>query len=175
MRIRFPLYDTFMEQIELENGVRVPGVVQRMMDGDDPDLDFRTPRMLLKTRKNSMVAPGMIIKHLQNHFLVADRSPTSDYNTYWLFQADRRVEWRRQTPITDTLTGLVKSEEQTLVGEIWVSWEMMARQPIDRQLGVSNETNRILVGANVLLGDIIDGQQVKRVNESMGVKILEVQ
>ena len=175
MRIRFGLYDDFMETVQLENGVRTPGVIQRMMDGDDPDLDFRTPRLVLKTRKHSMIQPGMVIKHLDTHFIVTTRSPTIDYNTFWLFQADRQVLWERQTPVNDPLTGLVRSESKTPLGNIWVSWEIMARQPIDRQLGVSNETNRVLVGAAVQLNDVIDGQQVKRINESMGVKILEVQ
>lgn len=176
MRMRVPLFRDMMETVMLGRGFPVPMSIQRVMDGDDPDLDFNTPRLVAKTRKTSMLVAGDIVEYQDGHYIVARRSHTPDYNSYWLFQANRQVTWKRKVTVKDPLTNLDKSESLDPVGpDIWVAWEIMSRQPVDRELGLSNEVTRVLTVEDVQIGDVLNGQQVKRLNKSFGVTIAEVQ
>lgn len=175
MRLGFSLFSDMMETVVLESGVPVVMSIQRVMDGDDPDLDFNTPRLVAKTRKSSIVKVGDTLAYQDRHYIVGRRSHTPDYNSWWLFEGARRVRWERHEVITDTLTQLPKSSSPVHLGDVWMAWEIMARQPLDRDLGISNEVSRVITGEDVQLGDLVDGQQVKRVLNSMGLRIVEVQ
>lgn len=175
MKIGFGLYSDMMETVTFENGIDIPMSIQRVQDGDDPDLDFRSPRYIGKVRSQSMAQPGAVIDYLGEKYILTQRAKTPDYRTFWLFKADRLITWKRPGAVVDAVTGLTRSTTLTTMGTTWASWEIMSRQPIDRQLGISNEVSRLIVTVPVQLNDVLDGQQVKRVNDSMGVRILEVQ
>lgn len=174
MRIRVNPYDDFMETVTLQRGFRIPMSIQRVADGDDPDMDFRAPRLACKVRPNSLMVIGDILKYQNNWYLAADRHETIDYRSFWLYKAERSVSWKRNATVTDPVTNLPVSAAPVELGPIWVTWETMSRQPVDRPLGVSNEVNRVLTVSDVRLNDLLDGQQVKRVNNSMGLRIVEV-
>jgi hypothetical protein len=61
------------------------------------------------------------------------------------------------------------------MGNIWVMWDMIRREAPDFAMHISEEKNLVVTGYAVQLHDTLDGQEVKRCNQALGVNILQVQ
>lgn len=172
--LNFPLHDLFFEDVTLEEGGTFPVSIQRVSDREFPALDFSPPRLICRVRPQSLLHVGHVISRAGVRYVLARLSVTPDYRSFWMFEANRLVEWKKPITTTHALTGREKSAGMGPATSLWVGWEIMTRQPYERAIGVSNETTRIITGANVEENDLINGQQVKRVNEALGLKIVEV-
>lgn len=172
--MKFPIHSDFLESVRIEGGGLAPATIQRVSDRLAPSLDFSSPRLIIRVRPTSPIVVGSLIKYQGARFLMAAHAATDDYRSFWAFEATRLASWQTIVKTTDALTGLEKSAAKSTGVPIWVGWEIMTRQPYERQIGVSNEVTRVMTAADVQLNDIIDGQQVKRVNHSLGLNIAEV-
>lgn len=168
------MHDDFMESLWKGN-MPCPATVQRVSDRESPSLDFSAPRLIIRVRPSSLLNVGDIVTRQGVRFLLAKHSTTADYRSFWGFEADREVPWQTVQTTNHPLTNLPQANGLSAPTNLWVAWEIMTRQPYERDLGVSNELSRVLTAANVQLNDIIAGQQVKRVNHALGLTIAEVQ
>lgn len=173
--MQFPLHPTFQESVSIEGrSGSFPISFQRVSDRESPSLDFSTPRIICRTGRESLLTTGMVINRQGRRFLLADHSVTPDYKSFWAFEATRQVLWQQLVTTTNPLTNLPKSSALSAGTNIWVAWEIMTRQPYEREIGVQNELTRVLTSENVQVNHVINGQQVKRVNVALGLRIAEV-
>jgi hypothetical protein len=167
--------DRFNEPIKIVGGPKTVGRIQRS-DGGEPGAEFALPKTNLRVNRRSLIRAGQVVQAPGgDHFLVAEHSETGEYRTHHLFPTDRRVEWTRQTvkihPVSKQQVGSGKEE----LGTLWVMWERTRREFMDLSIRIAQENYLIATGADVQLGDYIDGKLVKRVNHALGVRILELQ
>lgn len=175
MRFSLPLDDRMMETVKVERGFPGLMTIQRVDEGDSPDLDWRAPRVVGKVRPKSLIVAGDIVEYEGYRYLCGTRGITPDYRSFWLFLVDRQVDWEIPTTVNDVLTGLPKSSGWSTPKKIWVGWEVVLRQPQDREINIQNEVTRIITNEPLSLNDRIGGQQVQRIMSGYGVTIAEVQ
>jgi hypothetical protein len=61
------------------------------------------------------------------------------------------------------------------MGQIWVGDEIEAREDIDLTFRVKEQARKIITGADIRENDILNDMIVRRVDEIMGIKLLEIQ
>src|SRR5690606_17323560 len=132
-------------------------------DGDRIGAEFALPKTTLRVYRNSLIKTGKVVQ-LQggDFFLVTDHSETAEYRTHHLFPTDRKVSWERSTTRTNPVTKLPETTGLSTQGQIWVMWERTRREFVDLALRVGQESYLIATGADVQIGDYIDGKLVKR-------------
>ncbi len=91
-----------------------------------------------------------------------------------LFQATDLVTWKRRETKPDPVTRqLISDGPPVEKGPIWVSIESYTRGDEDPGLRITTDRLRIITGAPIRLGDIINDKTVKRLNHTLGVSIAE--
>jgi hypothetical protein len=106
---------------------------------------------------------------------VADHSRTPWYRTFWLFTAHKQALWQQPVTVTNPLTGLSDDTSWSAGEQIWVGWEVITRELLDRQMNSREEMYRVITGKPIQLNDQIAGHRVKRINEALGIYFLTVQ
>lgn len=176
MQLRVRLDDRFMERLQVEGGPTSRAIVQRASDAETPALDFSPPRLTARVQLDSLLKVGdVVLRQGGERFVLGEHSRTPWYRTFWLFTASRQVTWRRPATAVDTLTDVVKTTGWGTPTQIWVGWETMTREALDRDMRLREEMYRVVTGADVRENDQIDGQQVKRINRVLGISVLTVQ
>lgn len=168
--------DRFYEPVQILGGPKTRARVQRAEDGDRIGAEFALPKTTLRVGKNSLIHAGLAVRLAGGDiYLVAEHSETAEYRTHHLFPADRRVSWTRMTtkihPVTQQKTNDVPQDR----GMIWVMWERTRREFMDLAIRIAQDSYLVATVADVQLGDFVDNKRVRRVNEALGIKILELQ
>ena len=168
--------DRFFETVHVEGGPTTRAVIKRPSDNDQPGVEFASPRLTARVMLNSLLKSGDVIRVADaERYLLADHSSTPEYRTHHMFPCDRQVPWTRKVEVIDPVTKLKKSDGQpVLIGNIWVMWERTRREFMDLSIRVAQESALVDTGADVKLGDLVAGMKVKRVNEALGIRILEL-
>lgn len=163
------------------DGFPFPGTIFAQNEGTVPSYDFSEPRFLVRVRMSSPVVSGMIIVGIDGRkFITADHDQASLsgemlYRTLKLFPANRNMKWERETTITDTLTGLEKGTGKADLGTIWCMNEPITKEPIDLTLRIKEQMFRIITNADIKENDVLDGMIVRRIDNVLGVKLIELQ
>ncbi len=166
----------FNEQIQIIGGARTIARVQRQQDKERVGAEFAYPKTTLRVMRNSIIKAGMVVQLPGDElFLVASHSATGEYRTHHLFPTDRRVSWSRPRTKVHPITKLVETDGLDELGDVWVMWERTRREFTDLTLRVAQENYLLATGADVELGDYMDGKLVKRVSLALGIKIVELQ
>lgn len=166
----------FFEPVQIVDGPRTRAIIHRPPLIDRPGAEFSHPAMTCRVPLSSLIHAGLVVRlPSKDHYLVADHSATIDWRTFHLFRCDRQVTWKRPSAATDALTGLPKAGAPTTMGTPWVMWERMRRELTDLNLRINQEQHLMATGANLQLGDLIDGMRVTRINTALGVKVVELQ
>lgn len=166
----------FYEPVRIVGGAKTRAIIQRPPDIDQPGVEFQAPSLICRVQRNSILSAGQVIETGGGEkYLLAKHSATADWTTFHMFYVDRLVTWERQVPTVDRLTGLkgTGSTKQDL-GGLWVVWERMRREFTELALRVSQERHLVLAGAEVQIGDLIDGVVVDRVSDALGIRVLEL-
>ena len=167
-----------MEPVQIVGGPRTRASIQRANLTDNPQVEFAYPKIVCTVRTNSIIVAGMVLLLAgDGYYLAAQHSATAAYRVYHLFRCDRQVAWTRQVVSTDLLTGLTKAStgEPQPLGTLWVMGERVRRQFKDSAMSFSAGNTLVATGADVRLGDFLDGQIVKRRSLALGVNIVELQ
>jgi hypothetical protein len=166
-----------MEPVSIVDGPQSRAIVQRPPEISRPGAEYATPSFTARVRPDSLVLPGQVLQlGGGDHSLTAIHSATADWRTLHLFRCDRQVRWERPVPITDTLTGLARAgaPPALMKADLWVMWERVRREFTDLNIRIAQERHLVATGADVQLGDLINGSTVDRVSDAMGVNILEL-
>ena len=162
--------------VRVVGGPRTVGVIQLPSDTSDPGIEFAYPKMSIRVGRRSLLRAGMIIQSESGHHLLADHSVTADYKTFYMLECDRQVAWTRPAGAVDPISKLkTTGGPPAALGQIWVLWERNRREYADLPIRFNQETTLSATGDDVQIGDMLDGRKVTRVNESLGIRVLELQ
>lgn len=162
--------------VKVVGGPRTVGVIQLPSDTSDPGIEFAYPKMAIRVGRRSLLRAGLVIETEGGFHLLADHSASQDYKTFYMLGCDRQVTWTRPVPAIDPISLLPTSgSTPTDLGLIWVIWERNRREYADLPIRFNQETTLSATGADVQIGDMLDGRKVTRVNMSLGIRVLELQ
>lgn len=167
---------SFFEPLQIIDGPQTRGLIRRPPNVDRPGAEYAHPSLVLRVKPSSLVRAGHVVRLPGGgHYLVASHSETIDWRSHHLFRCDRQVSWQRPGVQLDSLTKLPTGggAPQDL-GPIWVMWERVRREFTDLTLRVAQERHLIATGADMKIGDRVEGMTVDRINIALGVKIVEL-
>ena len=168
--------ERFYEPIQIIGGAKTRARVQRSKDGDQPGAEFALPKTTLRVDPRSIIRNRMVIQvRSGDKFLVGEHSATTEYTTHHLFPVDRQVSWTRPTTRIDPVSKVKVTSTPEQKGMIWVMWERTRREFMDLSIRIAQENYLVATGADVQIGDYIDGKIVRRVALALGIKVLELQ
>lgn len=166
----------FESPIKIVGGPRTVGVIHLPSDLTDPGIEFAYPKMALRVGRHSIVRPGHVIETESGYFLLASHTSTFEYRTLYMLQCDRQVRWTQPVTTIDPVSGLRTSGGPPQDrGDIWVLWERNRREYADLPIRFNQETTLSATGSQVEIGDMLDGRKVTRVNQALGIRVLELQ
>ena len=142
---------------------------------------FAEPRKLLRVRNQEPVAPRdvitdpwgvtMLVGTHDGHLSGKSRLD----RVHKLFQMTEQVEWQRETTVTEIITNIQHSTGLAPLGTIWIARELYGREDVDRGLRVAEDRQRVITGANIMLGDRIGDATVRRLTLVYGISLAEIQ
>ncbi|BCJ91783.1 hypothetical protein IZ6_25180 [Terrihabitans soli] len=166
----------FRSIYKLDTGLEFSGTIHPAEEGSVPSYEFTSPRLLLRLPLDSSVPIGAIMLDGNGRrFLIADHGFGDVYRVHRLFQLTHQVPWARAASVVDLLTGLNRSNTFTSLGTVWCLMEPTGREFPDRQTNAREETRRVITSAALQLGDKFNNMIVKRIDELLGVKLVEIQ
>ena len=166
----------FRETFVTEAGIPFLGTLFPADEGDVPSYDFSTPRLFLRVGPDCPARTrSILVDQHDRYFLLADHDLTNHYRTHRLFQLTHEVPWSRVTTVKDALTGLARRTGESNLGPLRCLIEMYGRETPDPGMKVKEEVRRVITGAEIQLGDKIDGMIVKRLDPVLGVFLAEIQ
>ena len=171
----------FESTFKTDAGFPFPGVILPLNEGS-PSLDFITPRWVIRIRETSPVITGAVILDPANRRFLMGNADTGIadneilYRTHILFPATHQMTWEREVSTIDPLTQLKRtSSSRQDLGTMWVMQEQIRREPLDLTMRVKEETHKVVTNMEVLLNDIVDNRIVKRIDNILGLYIIELQ
>ena len=160
---------SFYREIQKTDGNIIMGQIGIVLE-DYNVRTFTLPRRYLVVNIDDETAqPGDVIIDGLRKYLLLDHAEKSD-NRVRLFrmaEANKSVQWQRQTVEEDFVTGLPRATALQDMGMIDVAWEF-----IETAYDVNNKKSnsiRVLCGQQVATGDKLDGMIVHSVVPIQGV------
>lgn len=175
--LSFNLNEQFYEPVQIHNGPESRGIFSTASEQDQPNFEFSSQKLIMRAARDTLCAVGNVILRPKTgeRFLLGIHTQTNSYKVFRALKADRLVTWTREATSNDPLTGEPITTGNTSLGSIWVLWDMIRREAPDFGFQVQEERNLVITGEDIQLGDMLDGQEVKRVNIAMGLRIVQVQ
>lgn len=170
--------DRFLHEMVTTEGTGFRGTIMPASDQEGSPFEFSAPRLILRTRAEAEIHPGVIIvtRSAGPRYLVGDHyAVEADYRSWRLFLVEKTYAWSRKGSTTDTLTGLPKSDALTPLGTIQACVEFDRRMFTDPGLRLKTERVTVITNQPILVGDLLDGQLVTRVTRDLGLYIVEHQ
>lgn len=167
--------------LQTDEGMEFFGTIMPVSESAIPSYDFTTPRNIIRVPSDSPLTVGkIIVDAFSRRFLTAIHDSgfldnRQLYKVYRLYVMNSQSSWIRGSNIIDPLTKISKGNTDVELGPIWVNREPIGREEIDLTFRVKEQSYQILTNADVRLNDKIDGMVVKRVDNVLGIKKLEIQ
>lgn len=170
----------FESTFKTEQGFPFPAALMPISEGSVPSYDFSVPRHILRVRRHCPVVTGaVVLSPDKKRYLLADHDvAVSDnevlYRTHRVFNLNKQTLWQREQTILDPLTQMEKGTGRVTLQSIWIMDEYVQREEIDLAFRVKETTRKVITGANIRLGDILMDMSVTRIDEVLGVKLIEL-
>ena len=170
-------FKTRFEIIENGSGV-FSGIIDEISQTQVPSYVFSPPRRLLRVDKLLPINTRMIVRTQGGTvFLIGQHGDSETtqgtvFRSYRMFQATKRYHWQRRVSTVNKLTKLPETDgvQDMTPPYIWGSYEPTPEQ-FDRETHVSIETARFITNHPIQRQDRIDGKDVVRVDEQLGLFI----
>lgn len=173
--------DKFKTSFEIiENGVGVfKGIIDEISQTQVPSYVFSPPRRLLRVDKLLPLTTKMILRTQGGTIYLIGQHGDSEtaqgvvFRSFRLFQADEhKFHWQRRVSVQHSVVKLKETEniQDMTPAYIWGSYEPTPEQ-FDRETHISNETARFITNHPLQRQDRIDGKDVVRVDEQLGLFI----
>jgi hypothetical protein len=168
---------------KLGKATRFRGVIFPVNPTALPTSVFVLPRLGLRTRPREPVKARDLFQDPANRIMLVGNweLPLAHDDVvsrcFVLFQMTAEVSWQRRASATmNPVTGLPQAAGAFVeLGPIWVSIENYTHGNEDPGLRVPTDRLRLITGARVQLGDVVNGKTVKRLNPALGVSIAEIE
>lgn len=164
---------SFFRRMKTDIGLVIEG---QMLDVKDNSTirDFVLPRRQLLVSVHSAARPGIVVQSLLRSYLLIDRAEKARDMTrvFNLAEITDRVNWSRQVTHKDRVTGLDRGAETTSLGMIEVAKELMKNERDGEDQ--TADRYRVLCGAELHVGDMVDGKPVRFVQKVQGITYGEI-
>lgn len=166
----------FSEIFNHQEGWRFTASLQPIKDMKIYNDDYFEVRQILRVPDPTRVQPGDCIwqrpdiGYLLGHY--EDRPGL--YRAFRCYLLTGQAKWERQVTVIDPLTQLPKGAGKEDLGMLHIVSEVVAREERGGDIKVREEVKRVLTGSPVQLNDLINGEKVVKVNETLGIRVLEV-
>lgn len=163
----------------IEGGIGyVRGLLTETEQQSQPSYVFVQPRHVFRAPFPTALKAGMVIRSPSGDvYVVGDNGPSEQKEgTLWmsfrLFEASGQYVWSRRVKTTDPITKLDRDiSEPEPIGTVWAVLEPLDREQMDREIRQNFEQRRVLTGAMILSGDLIDNRPVTKVDTQLGLRI----
>lgn len=156
----------------------VRGVMSEVDQEEQPSFIFVQPRHVLRTPYPSALKSGMVIRAESNTvFIVGDNGPSENYqgilwNSFRLFEATGQYQWGRLLTEEDFITHIPRTDPEPIdLGMVWAAIEGMDREVSDREQRVVFGQHRVIAGADLREGDLLDNRTVTKLDRQLGLAI----
>lgn len=167
---------------KMGKATRFRGVIFPVNPTALPTSVFVLPRLGLRTRSGEPVAARDLFRDPARRVMLVGNweLPLAGDDVlsrcYVLFQMTAEVSWQRREEKLDPVTRQKTAPGAPVeMGPIWVSIESYTYGNEDPGLRVPTDRLRCITGARLMLGDIVNGKTVKRLNPGLGVTIAEIE
>lgn len=168
----------FQTRFKIDNGPSFYGVIIEIPDTTRMS-SMSAPKRILQVQENAPVAArDTFVTPAGTRFLVAEYgegylSGMVSYRRWILYHIDQTMTWKRPGTTTDPLTGLKKGTGTlTDLGTIYA--HVSPRAPVLDEMKIPEDRTTIVTGSALQLGDIVNGETVKRVDLVTGVYVAEL-
>ena len=157
-------------------GTRFKGVLSPTNEQTLQSLTFISLRHLLRTRRDEPVkARDEFMDAFGRMFLLAEDDLRPSGKTFVCFELQKLCKWERVgAPTVDPVTKQPRAGSMQNLGQIWCCFEPM-NATRDGGVSVMIDRERVITGADIRLGDRIDGRTVKELMVANGVSVGEVE
>jgi hypothetical protein len=170
--------DRFMHHMTIIEGGsgKFKAIIDEPVQGSIPAYQFTTARRVLRVNPGTPVKSGQVIQTKNNTiFMLGDLGQSeSIFDSYRLIEITGRYTWQRRGKTFDLVTQLEQDTGLLPVGMLWGSYEPGTLEAFDRQVRASFETARFITNQPVKLDDIVAGKRVTRVDDQLGLKVLQI-
>lgn len=163
-------------RMKKENGSSFYGSLTLPTTSNNRTTQFVPVRRVLRVNLNTTIGVGDVFFTTKGDgFLTVDNgeveSRNSNLKTYLAVPLTKKVKWQRKTVKIDPITGMKTDDVLQDLGDIWIACEYKGAE-LD-SLRVDKSIFRIVTGADVLCGDLLDGNlTVNTSNKTLGVTLL---
>lgn len=138
--------------------------------------NFLSARRYLRVNPNSTIIPGDIISGGSIKYIVATHAEGFHlgpiYRHFKLFEVDKILEWKKKSFVENPVTGI---KEMTLSDEFdKVYLSLQPSSDISDSIRIPQETFIALSNIRVERDEIIEGYTVTKLNEVLGIYLLEL-
>jgi hypothetical protein len=153
------------------------GVTEEADQKNPPSYVFASPRLVVRVRGPNLITSGVTLRSPEGvHYLAGYNGPSETsqgnlWNSFRLYRATNNVLWQRRVKIIDQVTRLPQDNGLEVMGNIWVVIEPIAREVLDRRVHTSLEFSNYLATAKVQADDMLNGKQVTRADDELGLRI----
>jgi hypothetical protein len=172
--------DKFRTRFEIiQNGAGVfTGIIDEISQTQVPSYVFSPPRRLLRVEKLLPLSTKMILRTQGGTIYLIGQHGDSEtaqgtvFRSFRLFQSTKLFRWERRQATTNIVTGLPETDQMVPMDPalIYGSYEPTP-EAFDRETKVSIETARFITNQPIKRQDRIDGKDVIRVDEQLGLFI----
>ena len=147
--------------------------------GDVPSYQFNQPRRLLRVRPDVPIHPRMVVKSQAGTLFPVGEHGAAEarrgvvYRNFRLFEITGHFAWQGASKVIDPTTKLPKTVGVTPKGLLWGAFEPGPEER-DRGLKMRFETGRFITNTEVPLGDQVDGREVIRCDQQLGLWLLSL-
>lgn len=155
----------------------VRGVLAEAEQNSQPSYVFSPPRLTLRVKVKGLLTPGVALQSPDGVvYLVGYNGPSENHSghlwdSFRLFKATGQVSWSRRQVVEDLVTGLPRDAGVVEIGTVWAVIEQIDRESFDRKIQTSIEQARYITAAKVLADDLLNGRQVTRADEQLGLMV----
>lgn len=152
------------------------GIIDEISQTQAPSYVFSPPRRILRVKPGSLVDSAMVIRSAGGtNYLVGEHGDSEThegkvFKSFRLFETHTLYPVKRLETLVEPITNLPSREEPVTVATIWGTYEPLP-EIFDRELRVPAESARFITNYHLERQDIVDGKQVVRVDQQLGLYI----
>lgn len=141
---------------------------------------FISVRRYLKTSTTCSIQPRDVIVAGEEQYIVGDHGTgfpsgftKGIYKHYKIYQVDIQCQWEKTSKVQDPVTGVWRTVRTLQTELAYLSFEIIPNQE-DTAIGTPVQAVRAVTNVPAQRDDILNGMVVTKVDESMGLSILEM-
>lgn len=165
----------FKSKLLKENGSSFYGQILDIPDTSRVS-NFLSARRYLRVNPNSTIIPGDVIKGGSIKYIVATHAEGFHlgpiYKHFKLFEVDKEFEWKKKTFVENAVTGIKEMVLSDQFEKVYIS--LQPSSDISDSIRIPQETFIALSNIRIERDEIIDNYIVTKLNEVLGIYLLEL-